>query len=107
MRVSGRMACVKAMGLRLGPMARSMWESGPIIRPMVREFYIIPMEISTRVSGSMTRPMDTAPILTPMGPSMWESGRTTSRMDSECRSGPMVRSTKDSTRMEPKLAKAS
>jgi hypothetical protein len=107
MRVSGGMACVRATGLRHGPMDRSMSDNGRIIRPMAREFYIIQTEISMKESGLTIRPTAMVPTPTRMVLNMWVNGRMTSRMDLECKNGPMAKNMKESTKMEQKLGRES
>lgn len=48
---SGRWVCERAMGLKPGLTAANTSESGETTKQMARESYIIPMEISMKVSG--------------------------------------------------------
>lgn len=107
MRANGLMEKDKDSEFKFGLMARNMLDSGKITKPTDREPCTMPMETSTKESGLMTKPVDKEPTHTKMVPNMSENGRTISKTVTEFSNGQTAKSTKESTRMELKQAKAS
>lgn len=64
-----------------------MWANGRIIKPTVKEFFIILTEMSTKENGLMIKQMETAPTLTQMEPNTSDNGKMINKMDREWRSG--------------------
>ena len=80
--------------------------SGRIIFTMEEESSIMPVEISTKESLLMTWLKDLGSTNMPMVQSTWDTGTKINNMDSVRKNGMMEVSTKVTTRMLPKKAKA-
>ena len=74
------MVYVMAKASKNGLMVAAMKVNGGTERPMVAESCTTQTAISTKETGSMTRPTATERTLMPMVPSMWAHGRMTSSM---------------------------
>ena len=92
-------------GHRYGLIIANIKEIGRKTRHADMGPFIIPMAISMKDSGKMTKLMGKALILTPMEPNILENGRMISNTDTELKNGSMERNTKVSMKMEQKLEK--
>ena len=78
---------------------------GAMIKPMAKENLYMPMETSTRASGSTIRQRELVPILTRTELTTKDNGRTTSNTDMEWSLGQTVLDMRASTKMERKRVK--
>jgi hypothetical protein len=95
----------KEMALKYGLMVPNILESGSVIRPMVKEFCIMQMEMFMRDSGLMIKQADREFIPMETGLSMLVSGKMINRMDLVNRNGQTDKFMKDSIVWVPKTEK--
>ena len=94
------------MAPNFGQMVPDTRVCGATIKPMARENLYMPMETSTRASGSTIRQRELVPIRTRTELTTKDNGRTTSNTDMEWSLGQTVLDMRASTKMERKRVKA-
>lgn len=92
---------------KYGLMGLNMSDNGKIIKPTVKEPYIMQMEISMKDNGLMIKHVGKEPILMKTEPNTLDNGRMISKTDTVYSNGSMDKFMRENTKTVPKQVKVS